>query len=136
MEFAKFLVVVGKLRSIRRRRQLPYQVEIKREEQLREVRIFSDAGRILRPLIVVENLDKIKAFKGGKIQSKIGRVDSLNDDGFPFIGANMQRGDIVIGKCAESGTDHSVKLKHTERGMVQKVVLSSNDEVKNFINCV
>ena len=44
----------------------------------------------------------------------------------------MQSGDIVIGKCAESGTDHSVKLKHTERGMVQKVVLSSNDEGKNF----
>jgi DNA-directed RNA polymerase-4/5 subunit 2 len=44
----------------------------------------------------------------------------------------MQSGDIVIGKCAESGADHSVKLKHTERGMVQKVVLSSNDEGKNF----
>uniref|UniRef100_A0A6N2N206 DNA-directed RNA polymerase n=1 Tax=Salix viminalis TaxID=40686 RepID=A0A6N2N206_SALVM len=43
----------------------------------------------------------------GKIQSKIGRVDSLNDDGFPFIGVNMQSGDIVIGKCAESGTDHT-----------------------------
>ncbi|KAJ6957047.1 hypothetical protein NC653_039084 [Populus alba x Populus x berolinensis] len=326
---------VGELRSMRRRRELPYQVEIKRDEQQREVRIFSDAGRILRPLLVVENLDKIKAFKGGnyiftslldkgiiefigteeeedcctawgikflladiegkqpmkythceldmsfllglscgiipfanhdharrvlyqaqkhsqqaigfsttnpnirvdtlshqlhypqrplfrtmisdclgkpgyplghnavlpkpelfngqnaivavnvhlgynqedslvmnraslergmfrsehirsykaevdnkeltdkrrksedsitfgKIQSKIGRVDSLDDDGFPFIGANMQSGDIVIGKCAESGADHSVKLKHTERGMVQKVVLSSNDEGKNF----
>ncbi|KAG5241504.1 DNA-directed RNA polymerase family protein [Salix suchowensis] len=67
----------------------------------------------------------------GKIQSKIGRVDNLDDDGFPFIGANMQSGDIVIGKCAESGTDHSVKLKHTERGIVQKVVLSSNDGGKN-----
>uniref|UniRef100_A0A6N2L6E3 DNA-directed RNA polymerase n=1 Tax=Salix viminalis TaxID=40686 RepID=A0A6N2L6E3_SALVM len=209
----------------------------------RETHIFSDAGRILRPLIVIENLDKIKAFKGGnyifaslrdkgiiefigteeeedcctawgirflleditgnvtkarvvngqnaivavnvhlgynqedalvmkrasigrsifrsehirsykvevdnkelidkrqkskdsitfrKIQSKIGRVDSLDDDGFSFIGANMQSGDIVIGKCAESGTDHRVKLKHTKRGMVQKVVLSSNDEGKNF----
>ncbi|GLU01242.1 hypothetical protein SLE2022_185550 [Rubroshorea leprosula] len=68
----------------------------------------------------------------GKIQSKIGRVDSLDDDGFPFIGANLQSGDIVIGKCAESGADHSIKLKHTERGMVQKVVLSSNDDGKNF----
>uniref|UniRef100_A0A6N2LLZ6 DNA-directed RNA polymerase subunit 2 hybrid-binding domain-containing protein n=1 Tax=Salix viminalis TaxID=40686 RepID=A0A6N2LLZ6_SALVM len=46
----------------------------------------------------------------GKIQSKIGLVDSLNDDGFPFIGANMQSGDIMIGKCAESGTDHSSEL--------------------------
>lgn len=68
----------------------------------------------------------------GKIQSKIGRVDSLDDDGFPFIGANLQSGDIVIGRCAESGSDHSIKLKHTERGMVQKVLLSSNDEGKNF----
>ncbi|KAJ6693317.1 hypothetical protein OIU85_004118 [Salix viminalis] len=237
-------------------------VEIKRDEQQREVRIFSDAGRILLPLIVVENLDKIKAFKGGNYifaslrdkgiigfigteeeedcctawgirfllediagkqsmkvlyqaqkhsQQAIGfsttnpniRVDTLShqlhypqrplfrtmisdclgkpgypfghntvlpkpelfngqnaivavnvhlgynqedslvmkraslgrvldDDGFSFIGANMQSGDIVIGKCAESGTDHRVKMKHTERGMVQKVVLSSNDEGKNF----
>ncbi|XP_019167919.1 PREDICTED: DNA-directed RNA polymerases IV and V subunit 2 [Ipomoea nil] len=68
----------------------------------------------------------------GKTQSKIGRVDSLDDDGFPFIGANLQTGDIVIGKYAESGADHSVKLKHTERGMVQKVVLSGNDEGKSF----
>nr|XP_043615014.1 DNA-directed RNA polymerases IV and V subunit 2-like [Erigeron canadensis] len=68
----------------------------------------------------------------GKIQSKIGRVDSLDDDGFPFIGANLQSGDIVIGKSTESGADHSVKLKHTERGMVQKVVLSANDEGQNF----
>lgn len=68
----------------------------------------------------------------GKIQSKIGRVDSLDDDGFPFIGASLQNGDIVIGRCAESGADHSIKLKHTERGMVQKVMLSANDEGKNF----
>ncbi|CAN4076358.1 unnamed protein product [Withania somnifera] len=68
----------------------------------------------------------------GKTQSKIGRVDSLDDDGFPFIGANLQSGDIIIGKYAESGADHSVKMKHTERGMVQKVLLSANDEGKNF----
>ncbi|OIT35183.1 dna-directed rna polymerases iv and v subunit 2 [Nicotiana attenuata] len=68
----------------------------------------------------------------GKTQSKIGRVDSLDDDGFPFIGANLQSGDIIIGKYAESGADHSVKLKHTERGMVQKVLLSANDEGKIF----
>ncbi|OMO57303.1 hypothetical protein COLO4_35449 [Corchorus olitorius] len=83
--------------------------------------------------------------KFGKIQSKIGRVDSLDDDGFPYVGASLQSGDIVIGRCAESGPDnsktdrngaeprdHSIKLMHTERGMVQKVVLSSNDEGKNF----
>ncbi|KAL4556666.1 hypothetical protein LXL04_034820 [Taraxacum kok-saghyz] len=73
-----------------------------------------------------------EAVNFGKIQSKIGRVDSLDEDGFPFIGANLQSGDIVIGKFSEAGSDHSVKLKHTERGMVQKVVLSANDDGKNF----
>ncbi|KAL8129089.1 hypothetical protein V2J09_018244 [Rumex salicifolius] len=68
----------------------------------------------------------------GKTHSKLGRVDCLEDDGFPYIGANMQQGDIVIGKCTAAGADHSVKLKHTEKGMVQKVILSANDEGKNF----
>ncbi|KAK6116854.1 hypothetical protein DH2020_049384 [Rehmannia glutinosa] len=77
-----------------------------------------------------QKIDDLVSF--GKTQSKIGRVDSLEDDGFPYVGANLQTGDIVIGKHAASGVDHSIKLKHTERGMVQKVVLSSNDEGKNF----
>ncbi|CAI9273427.1 unnamed protein product [Lactuca saligna] len=68
----------------------------------------------------------------GKIQSKIGRVENLDEDGFPFVGARLNSGDIVIGKYAESGGDHSIKLKHGERGSVQKVVLSANDDGKNF----
>ncbi|EYU29217.1 hypothetical protein MIMGU_mgv1a000367mg [Erythranthe guttata] len=75
-------------------------------------------------------MDEMVSF--GKMQSKIGRVDSLEDDGFPYIGANLQTGDIVIGKHAATGVDHSIKLKHTEKGMVHKVVLSANDEGKNF----
>lgn len=67
-----------------------------------------------------------------KTESKIGRVDSLEGDGLPWVGARLQSGDIVIGRVAESGADHSVKLRHTERGSVQRVVLSANDEGKNF----
>lgn len=85
----------------------------------------------------VENIDLEKRkmedhVKFGKMNSNIGRVDSLDDDGFPFIGANIQSGDIVIGRCTDSGADHSVKFQHTEGGIVQKVVLSSNDDGKNF----
>ncbi|KAK8940519.1 DNA-directed RNA polymerase D subunit 2a [Platanthera zijinensis] len=68
----------------------------------------------------------------GKMQSRKGRVDSLEDDGLPYVGASLNSGDIVIGKVSESGEDHGIKLKHTEKGMVQKVLLSSNDEGKNF----
>ncbi|KAG0501979.1 hypothetical protein HPP92_002051 [Vanilla planifolia] len=86
----------------------------------------------------VDNKDNSKRIKPkdrvlfGKIQSKKGRVDSLEDDGLPYVGASLNSGDIIVGKIAESGEDHSIKLRHTEKGMVQKVVLSSNDEGKNF----
>ncbi|CAM8955356.1 unnamed protein product [Rhodiola kirilowii] len=58
--------LVSTLRSKRRKGKLPQQVEIKHDTQLNEIRIFSDAGRILRPLAVVSNLKKLKAFEGGK----------------------------------------------------------------------
>ncbi|TVU42988.1 hypothetical protein EJB05_09417, partial [Eragrostis curvula] len=70
----------------------------------------------------------------GKMESKKGRVDSLDNDGLPYIGASLQSGDIVIGKVTESGDDHSVKLMHTEKGMVEKVVLSANHDGINFAN--
>ncbi|WVZ94881.1 hypothetical protein U9M48_040716 [Paspalum notatum var. saurae] len=45
---------------------LPYfLVEIKRDKHNKEVRIFSDPGRILGPLLVVENLRRITRPKGG-----------------------------------------------------------------------
>nr|XP_027068856.1 DNA-directed RNA polymerases IV and V subunit 2-like [Coffea arabica] len=55
---------VAELRSKRRNKEIPPQVEIKRDEHHGEIRIFSDAGRVLRPLLVVENLKKIKDLKG------------------------------------------------------------------------
>ncbi|KAK3141362.1 hypothetical protein QOZ80_4BG0332920 [Eleusine coracana subsp. coracana] len=86
----------------------------------------------------VENKDGVKRLRlkekidFGKMESKRGRVDNLDDDGLPYIGASLQTNDIVIGKISETGEDHSIKLKHTEKGMVQKVLLSANDEGKNF----
>ncbi|OMO75680.1 hypothetical protein CCACVL1_16103 [Corchorus capsularis] len=60
------LSFAAEVRRKRRMTELPHQVEIKRDHEHKEVRIFTDAGRILRPLLVVENLSKIKAFKAGK----------------------------------------------------------------------
>ncbi|KAF8713017.1 hypothetical protein HU200_028807 [Digitaria exilis] len=68
----------------------------------------------------------------GKVESKKGKVDSLDNEGLPYVGASLQSGDIVIGKVTESGEDLSAKLMHTEQGMVEKVVLSANDDGVNF----
>jgi DNA-directed RNA polymerase-4/5 subunit 2 len=43
-----------------RENQLSHQLEIKRDEKHEEAHIFYDTRRILRPLLVVENLIKIK----------------------------------------------------------------------------
>ncbi|KAL5224224.1 hypothetical protein ABZP36_010863 [Zizania latifolia] len=67
----------------------------------------------------------------GKMPSKRGRVDSIDIDGMPYIGASLQSGDIIMGKMSASGEDHCIKLMHTEKGMVEKVVLSANDDGKN-----
>ncbi|KAI6673196.1 hypothetical protein NL676_001102 [Syzygium grande] len=58
------LSFVNSLRNKRCPKELPSQVEIKRDVHKGEVRIFSDSGRILRPLLVVNNLKQIQALKG------------------------------------------------------------------------
>lgn len=50
--------LVENLREERRNGKIPYDVSIVYEERNNEVQIYSDAGRILRPLIVAKNLDK------------------------------------------------------------------------------
>ncbi|GJW74634.1 DNA-directed RNA polymerases IV and V subunit 2-like protein [Tanacetum coccineum] len=42
-----------------------FQVEIKEDTKNKEVSIFCDAGRVLRPLLVVQNLHKFRLLKGG-----------------------------------------------------------------------
>ncbi|KAL9829858.1 DNA-directed RNA polymerase D subunit 2b [Arabidopsis thaliana] len=54
---------VAELKSRRRQSELPREMEIKRDKDDNEVRIFTDAGRLLRPLLVVENLQKLKQEK-------------------------------------------------------------------------
>jgi len=81
---------------------------------------------------ITRRLKHRESINFGKVQSKRGKVDSLECEGLPYVGASLQSGDIVIGKVSESGEDHSAKLMHTEQGMVDKVVLSANDDGVNF----
>jgi DNA-directed RNA polymerase subunit A' len=46
---------VEKVRKMRREGKIPYYVNVAYHEHLNEVRILTSAGRIIRPLIVVEN---------------------------------------------------------------------------------
>jgi DNA-directed RNA polymerase subunit B len=51
----------GKLRIVRRNRELPWEMSIRHDELLNHVVISSEVGRVLRPLIIVENgVSKLK----------------------------------------------------------------------------
>nr|GLL19830.1 DNA-directed RNA polymerases IV and V subunit 2 [Ipomoea trifida] len=67
----------------------------------------------------------------GMFRSEHIRSYKADVDNKESLGKKLKLEDAVIfGKTQRA--DHSVKLKHTERGMVQKVVLSGNDEGKSF----
>nr|AJA90774.1 DNA-directed RNA polymerase IV second largest subunit [Ginkgo biloba] len=70
----------------------------------------------------------------GKPQTGNLKVDKLDDDGLPFIGASLVSGDILIGKVGPQPSDvnFSLKLKHTEKGRVDQVIMSANDDDKKF----
>jgi len=60
-------------------------------------------------------------------------LDKVEDDGFPFIGEKLVKGDIIIGKVtAEAGNprqvDNSTHLKIHQKGHVDQVMLSSEED--------
>ncbi|XP_057836292.1 DNA-directed RNA polymerases IV and V subunit 2 [Cryptomeria japonica] len=62
------------------------------------------------------------------------RVDKLDEDGLPYISADLCSGDVLIGKVDPQSSDSNVshKLKHTEKGKVDQVVLAINNDGKKF----
>lgn len=48
-------VLVQKLRELRRKGELPFSISISYREENNEIQIYTDRGRVLRPVIIVEN---------------------------------------------------------------------------------
>lgn len=62
------------------------------------------------------------------------KVDKIDTDGLPGIDSDFYSGDILIGKVGPQPSDgnFSLKLKHTEKGRVDQVVLATNDDGKKI----
>ena len=62
-------------------------------------------------------------------------VDKLDTDGLPFIASDLYSGDILIGKVGSQPSDanFSLKLKHTEKGRVDQVIMATNDDGKQIL---
>ncbi|MBU5682498.1 MAG: DNA-directed RNA polymerase subunit A' [Candidatus Aenigmarchaeota archaeon] len=60
--------IVEKIRNLRRKGEISYQVNVSILEYKKEVRISTDSGRIRRPLIVAKNIEKLEEIlKEGKL---------------------------------------------------------------------
>ena len=51
--------IIDTLKMHRREKKMPEEVSIVRDIVNKEIRIFTDAGRICRPLYIVENADLV-----------------------------------------------------------------------------
>nr|AJA90767.1 DNA-directed RNA polymerase IV second largest subunit [Ephedra trifurca] len=62
------------------------------------------------------------------------KIDKLDDDGLPFISSDLYSGDVLIGKVGPQPSDSnfSLKLKHTEKGRVDQVLMTTNDCGKKY----
>jgi len=69
-------LLVKRLRELRRKGKIPFTVSISHREENREVQIYTDRGRVLRPLIIVEN---------GKIKLKKADIDGLKSGKIKLI---------------------------------------------------
>ncbi|KAH9330038.1 hypothetical protein KI387_002146, partial [Taxus chinensis] len=70
----------------------------------------------------------------GKPNTEKLRVDKLDEDGLPYIASDLYSGDIIIGKVDPQSSDSnfSLKLKHTEKGRVDQVIMAINDDGRKF----
>lgn len=90
-------ILVQRLRKLRREGKIDFTVSISHREENNEIQIYTDRGRVLRPLIVVENkkpkLDGryIKDLKEGKIKWK----DLLNEGIIEYLDAEEEENSYI-----------------------------------------
>lgn len=82
--------LVGTLRRLRRKDDISSEVSIVRDIREREVRIFTDAGRVCRPLYIVENQQLLLKRK------HIDKLDDSTDDAMePFTWSDLRREGVI-----------------------------------------
>ena len=64
---------VKKSRELRRRKELPLEISIRHDENLNQVMISSEVGRVLRPIVIVEN-GKSKLTDQDLVQLQEGKI--------------------------------------------------------------
>ncbi|OWM84297.1 hypothetical protein CDL15_Pgr027066 [Punica granatum] len=118
------LSFITKLRNKRLLKEIPPEVEIKTDEHHGEVHQYSDTGRVLRPLLVDENLKKIALLKGSSVTFQ----DLLYKGIVEFIGAEEEED-----RCTAWGIEYifreeeskePVKYSHYELNMSFSLGLS------------
>lgn len=81
--------LVQTVRDLRRSHNISYEVSLIRDIRDREFKIFTDAGRVCRPLFVIEN-DDSKPNKGSLILNK-GHIARLKEDLILPLGMDLEQ---------------------------------------------
>lgn len=111
--------LVEKLRSIRREGQIQYQTSISYRDENNEVQIYTDKGRVLRPIIIVKNgkpllTEKhVKSLKEGKITWK----DLIDEGVIEYIDAEEEENAYIAVR------ERKLTKKHTHLEVSPSLIL-------------
>ncbi len=118
-EHSKPEQLVKQLREIRREGKLPYTVSISHREENSEVQIYTDKGRVLRPLVVAEN-GKSKLSEKHVTQLKEGSIswEDLRREGIvEYIDTEEEENAYI------ALTDEQINKEHTHVEVTPSVIL-------------
>ncbi len=108
-EHTKPDLLVEKLRELRRSGKIPFTISLSYREENREVQIYTDRGRVLRPLLIAEKgklklKDRdVERLKSGKIKF----IDLINEGAIEYLDAEEEENTYVATNEAELNKDHT-----------------------------
>jgi DNA-directed RNA polymerase subunit B len=102
-------LLVKKIRDLRRSGKLPFTISISHREENSEIQIYTDRGRVLRPLIIVERgKPKLKKIHINKLKKrKIKFKDLTNEGVIEYIDAEEEENAYI------AQNKDSLKKEHT-----------------------
>ncbi len=129
---------VKELRSLRRRGELPSELSIRYNQVLDQVTMSSEVGRVLRPLIIVENgANKLKDEHLIELgEGKISWKDLINQGIIEYIDAAEEDNAFVSLKAEEINNEHTHLEIHPIDlfGLITSLVPFANHDQSSRLN--
>ncbi len=101
--------LIKKLRTLRREGKIPFTISISFREENNEIQVYTDKGRVLRPVVVVENKKPLltEVYEKELIDGKVSWTDLVNKGIIEYIDAEEEENAYIAIDAAHLTADHT-----------------------------